>query len=646
MQMRCLRPLALAALLIFAFSVFTAAPSQAQRGDTRFGEAVDVNVVTVDVYVTDRDGNPVTGLTADDFVIEEDGRKVNVEYFNAIDRRAASAGASADGTAATAGGEAGAAAGTSQAPPPEPLHLIVMIDNTNISIPSRNRVLHRLQGFLDGLDREDLRVMFVDFNGSVNLVQGFTNDPQEMQQAMAALADQPTATLSRALERQGYMASIDSIFRLLSEGTGTPGEVMARVEADSMIFQVPMYAESVFRDVVEATNAMTSFVHAMAGLPGRKALIYVSDGLPLHPGEDLVTAMQSAFRDADALGARRPTGGGGGNSNPDGGGGFGRGGGGDDGLGGTPAELNSGVSNDRLREIGRLQTEITAYNTVPHFQQLTAVANANRVTFYPINADAGGAAVLGADNSGAGAFHMQSTAGFLAADQSNMRESLRFLADATGGVALANGTDIEGLLGKVQRDFDAYYSLGYSAKPAQDEKGEYREIDVELKQRRRGVELRFREGYVARPVNHEPMRDALLSALLLGSSGNRHGLELEVASSEPVPEAEGQFLVTLLLRIPIDSLELVPAEGQHVAELQLSVVTQTPEGQLTPVRSMPMAIRVPSDQLEAARGQFYGAQLPMRLLAGEQRVAVGISQGSEVGSGSVVSLPLSIGPTS
>ncbi len=634
MQIRCLRRLALAAVLILVFSVLAAAPSRAQRGDSRFGEAVDVNVVTVDVYVTDRDGNPVTGLTADDFVIEEDGRKVRVEYFNAIDRRPAAAGAAATPEA----GQEGSAAAASQAPT-DPLHLIVMVDNTNIEIPNRNRVLQRLQGFLEDQDRQDLRVMFVDFNGSVNLIQGFTSDQQEIQQAMTALANQPTATLSRALERQGYMASIDSIFRLLAEGSNSRGEEMARIEADSMIFQVPMYAESAYRDVVEATNAMTSFVHAMAGLPGRKALIYVSDGLPLHPGEDLVTAMQSAFRDAGAFGARRPR------DNADSaGGGFGRGG--EDTGSGAPQESSlGGITDDRLRDIGRLQGEIAGYSTVPHFQQLTAVANANRVTFYPINADAGAGAVLGADDGGGAAFHMQSTAGFLAADQSNMRESLRFLADATGGVALASGTDIEGLLGKVQRDFDAYYSLGYSAKPAQEEEGEYREIEVELEQRRRGVELRYREGYVARPVNREPMQDALLSALLLGSGGNRHGLELEIASSEPVPEAEGQFLVTLLLRIPIDSLELAPAEGQHVAELQLSVVTQTPEGQLTPVRSMPMAIRIPSAQLEAARGQFYGAQLPMRLLAGEQRVAVGISQGDTTG-GSVVSLPLSIGPAS
>ena len=44
-----------------------------------FRSAVDL--VQVDAYVTDSEGNPVTGLTADDFEVREDGRSQSIAYF-------------------------------------------------------------------------------------------------------------------------------------------------------------------------------------------------------------------------------------------------------------------------------------------------------------------------------------------------------------------------------------------------------------------------------------------------------------------------------------------------------------------------------------------------------------------------------------
>ena len=57
----------------------TQAPSPA------YGEAVDVEVVNVDVYVTDPAGNPVTGLTRDDFVLLESKKRLAIDYFYASD---------------------------------------------------------------------------------------------------------------------------------------------------------------------------------------------------------------------------------------------------------------------------------------------------------------------------------------------------------------------------------------------------------------------------------------------------------------------------------------------------------------------------------------------------------------------------------
>src|SRR5260370_41920407 len=48
---------------------------------------VDVNVVNVDVTVTDRSGKPIMDLTRDDFQIFEDGKPMNVTNFSLAENR-------------------------------------------------------------------------------------------------------------------------------------------------------------------------------------------------------------------------------------------------------------------------------------------------------------------------------------------------------------------------------------------------------------------------------------------------------------------------------------------------------------------------------------------------------------------------------
>src|SRR5215203_626141 len=65
--------------------------AQAPPPQDQFGEAVDVNVVNVDVYVTDKNGRPVTGLRKEEFELREDGKRVEITNFEAVDRGAAPA---------------------------------------------------------------------------------------------------------------------------------------------------------------------------------------------------------------------------------------------------------------------------------------------------------------------------------------------------------------------------------------------------------------------------------------------------------------------------------------------------------------------------------------------------------------------------
>ncbi|MBP6705611.1 MAG: VWA domain-containing protein [Vicinamibacteria bacterium] len=77
--MKARHPLALA---LAALTLSSTAPGQDQKKPLTFG--TEVNVVAVPVFVTDKDGKTVAGLTAADFEIEDGGKATSVEGFLAV----------------------------------------------------------------------------------------------------------------------------------------------------------------------------------------------------------------------------------------------------------------------------------------------------------------------------------------------------------------------------------------------------------------------------------------------------------------------------------------------------------------------------------------------------------------------------------
>jgi len=88
------------------------------------------------------------------------------------------------------------------------------------------------------------------------------------------------------------------------------------------------------------------------------------------------------------------------------------------------------------------------------------------------------------------------------------QDSLRVLADETGGFAALNTNDFRNAFDRIVQENSSYYVLGYY--PANERRdGKFRKIDVKVN--RPGVEVHFRKGYTApsgkaparRPIEHE-----------------------------------------------------------------------------------------------------------------------------------------------
>jgi VWFA-related protein len=214
--------------------------SAAAQSSSEYVFRSTVRRVPVDVVVTNKDGNPVHGLTIDDFVVQEDGKEQNVLSFEVF-----------DGTA------------PSFVPPKLP----AMPPNTYVDLPAEAErgplyVLYydmvntaqedqmafraELLRFVDNAAPGTRIALFVNAKG-LHMMQGFTTDH---------------ALLREAILRKGPPPSIPNVFLL--------GEVYGRYDAGGALSNLNFIAEY------------------LSGLPERKNLIWLASYFPIPVGPTVV----------------------------------------------------------------------------------------------------------------------------------------------------------------------------------------------------------------------------------------------------------------------------------------------------------------------------------------------------------------------
>ena len=250
------------------------------------------------------------------------------------------------------------------------------------------------------------------------------------------------------------------------------------------------------------------------------------------------------------------------------------------------------------------------------FTQITRDANAHQVTLYTLDArGTAGASTLSAEfgelSPGA--------AGRTVLDQiltHSLQEPLIELAATTGGQAILDTNNFDGVLVGLADDFDTFYSLGY--KPGSGRDGKYHKIKVKVK--RPGLTVRHRAGYESKP-EVERVSDRTLSSLLLGLEKNPH--KIQVDFGKPMKKSGGKFEIQVLIRVPIDEITLLFQEKSAEGRLQFFLAVQDHEG-ISDLHRQPYPVSIPSDQLERAKGREIGYAATLKIRKGTPRIAVGV----------------------
>ena len=519
-----------------------------------FIERVGVVRVNLQVFVTDKKNNPIRGLTADDFEVFEDGRKVEVTNFQEVvegrrpglDELVANA---PDEVQIDTTLELEPIQGDMPPPPPEDerLHLVIYVDNFNLRPNHRVWALDGVKEFLrNNLGPHD-QAMVVSYDRSFKVRQEFTNDRFALIRGLQAAGEDSTFLNQRDAERRRVLEDIQ----------------MSR-DTFNALSHVREYAQFVEHQMGFTIRAAEEMVQMLAGIRGRKALLYVSDGIPMVAGEDLFMAIDVKYGAGTAHG--------------------------------------QAFRHDLSR----------------HYKRLAVQANSNGVKFYTLDAkgnspDMSFTADERRDRYGYKAIWIEQTF------QANMSAPLQMLAESTGGKAIVGTNAIVPALDRVGQDFRNYYSLAY--KPLVSSSGRYHSIDVRIKGKKK-LRVRHRSGHQPKSEQRQ-LVEGTTATLFFGFEQNP--LHAQIEFGEPRFNNDNRMMLPVLVRIPIEHVLLVPRADEHLARMQVTVGVMDSEGQLSPVENQqPFEFVVADDQLEQAREKFYTYEVNLLMRRGRQRVGVAL----------------------
>jgi VWFA-related protein len=377
--------------------------AQQQPAPPSYGETLEVRVVNLNVVVNDRDGNPVTGLTRDDFEVYENGKRKEITNFLEIDDRAAEG------------------AKPAAAPRPDHLTLVLFVDNTTLHPFNRNRVLTAMRGFVEKTMRSGDMATVVTWNPGLKQDIEMTGDRARVLATLEAIAQKTGRGSTLDIEKEQTRDALRQMtvdFQLQphegrSFSTGDAPSPLEKPPYGPALGVVTHFADSLLSSTQQKGDAFRNVIAAVRGVEGRKALIFLTESFSMDPARQMFEFLDSVKN-----------------------------------------EFKDGITQNP-------RGEILHYNDDAILASVTSAANAAGVTLYPIAATgmSGGIDVPSVtENTMSNSAQMKSPGG-------NPDQALNELAGATGGLAVTGTNDFLRGFNRIANDLTAYYSIGYRGDP-------------------------------------------------------------------------------------------------------------------------------------------------------------------------------------
>ena len=499
---------------------------------------VATTAVTLDVVVRDKRGRAIRDLRASDFEVYEDGVRQQIESFQVYGRplddvltadatEPARAAPAASAPAPTAGGEAAAAEDRPQ---------VIAFVFDRLTADARNTahkaaLTYLTRGHVEG---DLVGVFAVDL--ALRTIQPFTTDVSLIRAALERAASQANTGFSDVRERtrdlidsamSGDQVAADVAAASPSgPGAGAQGANMGRSAAAGALTSVIASMQSGMLRSFEAlerdqqgyatTNGLLAVVSGLKDLPGRKTVVFFSEGMAIPPN------VQAQFRSV------------------------------------IHTANKSNVSVYAMDAAG-LRAESMNAETRREMQQ----AQQARLRQLESGRDGGGIMMRGLErNEDLLRLHPESGLGQLSAE--------------TGGFLIRDTNDAASAFRRIEEDMRFHYLIGYS--PSNESyDGRFRSINVKVN--RPGLQVQTRQGYYAvRTADATPLRSFEAPALAALEAPHRaSAFPIETAALS-FPKADQPGLTPVLVRLPGSAVKYVldteDKSGKNVHRADFTVLAR------------------------------------------------------------------------
>jgi VWFA-related protein len=552
------------AFLIAALAVSPLFPALSQtpsRSDQQDDERIRVGTteVALDIVVRDKKGRPVRDLTAADFEIYEDGVRQQIKSFRLVSREEKRSGGVArqeESRPEPANAPRGATQGAS---------VIALVFDR---LKPEARALARKAALAyaeESIRLEDFTGVFA-IDLSLRIIQPFTDNPKLVSQAIDHATTLSTSTFASnrepvrnlssqiaGLERSG--AASEAAAGAAgggrdSAGAASAGGAAGAAAAEMALAQMNQRMLETFETLERnqqgyaTIHALLAVIDALRNLPGRKTVIFFSEGLALPP------AVHARFRSV------------------------------------VHAANRAGVSIYPIDAAG-LRAESTSAETAREINDLAA----RRLQQLARSRD---------DGSGPLMRSLERNEDLLRLDP---HTGLGQLADQTGGFLIADTNDLRAGLRRIDEDMRVHYVLTYSP-TNQEYDGKFRNIAVKLS--RSNLDVQTRKGYYAiDPTSTIPVLDYEIPALAALNAARRasaNPFTFRLAGFH-FPETSSLGLAPVLAEVPMSAFTFAADENQKTYHADFSIVAlvRDESRQVVQKLSQHYPLSGPMDRLESAR---------------------------------------------
>jgi VWFA-related protein len=568
------RALILAVLLILPLTAFnqtqpsspqasSASSPQAQQSPEHVYETAAVlkavtRLVVVDVVATDKKGEPAADLKLSDFSLLEDGKEQTIKVFNFQQPLLTTTSSSPASNSAKL--PENIYTNIPSYTPSSALN-VVLLDALNTTTPNQAYVRNQMIRYLERMPEGRPVAVYV-LGAKLRLVQDFTTDPAKLKQVVHNL--KPSASPLLPSPAGGPDQQV------LPTGAADSGLIPPEMLDAIMSFEQEATAAQTDIRVAYTLNALNLLSRQLAGYPGRKNLVWVSEAFPLNIDPNL--ELRNVF---------------------------------------------TGTRNYGPEIAAAAQSLIDA-----------------QIAIYPVDARGlVGSSYFSAANSGTDRFGRSlGRGGRMATSLNNESVALQAahgtmqdLAERTGGKAFYNRNDIDGAIGRSIDDGSAYYTLAYYP-DNKNWNGKFRKIHV--KADRPGIKLRYRLGYYAVDPKtfagqNEKQQTAMFGDALSLESPVATALRFHAGVISPSAATKNQVLVNFGLDPHAISFEQDTAGLQH-ANVECAIAAFTPKGKYVSSSSSNVNAALKPETFSKMMHSIFPCQRSIDLPAGTYVLRLGV----------------------